>query len=84
VRVIGHLRSFMSKRNVMAFRIIPITDFNELTMHFLEVIHAHLYNTRGPAVRILQRRLCLLTNIGSSSNKIITNQFNNKIDINLH
>jgi len=48
VRVIGHLRSFHNKRSIVAFRIIPVTDFNELTYHFLESIYVHLYNLKGP------------------------------------
>ncbi|XP_033738564.1 replication protein A 32 kDa subunit-B-like [Pecten maximus] len=41
VRVSGHVRSFGGKRNVVAFRMIPLTDMNELTCHILEVIHSH-------------------------------------------
>lgn len=26
----------------------PITDFNEVTMHSLEIIYTHLFNTKGP------------------------------------
>ncbi|XP_041359502.1 replication protein A 32 kDa subunit-like [Gigantopelta aegis] len=42
VRVCGHVRSFAGKRSVVAFRIMPITDMNELTCHLLEVIQAHI------------------------------------------
>jgi len=48
VRVVGHLRAFQQKRNIMAFRIQPIDDWNEITFHLLEAIHVHLFNTRGP------------------------------------
>ncbi|KAH9554141.1 hypothetical protein CY35_08G048400 [Sphagnum magellanicum] len=47
VRVHGHLRSFQGKRNIVAFSVRPITDFNELTFHFLEVIYVHLSNIRA-------------------------------------
>jgi len=47
VRIVGHLRSFHNKRSIVGFKIIPITDFNELTYHFLEAIYVHLYNARG-------------------------------------
>lgn len=43
VRVYGHLRSFNNKRNVVAFKILPVTDMNELTTHLLETIHSHMY-----------------------------------------
>ncbi|XP_060077440.1 replication protein A 32 kDa subunit-like [Ylistrum balloti] len=41
VRVNGHVRSFGGKRSVVAFRMMPLTDMNELTCHMLEVIHSH-------------------------------------------
>eukprot|EP01116_Phalansterium_solitarium_P018247 TRINITY_DN4778_c0_g1_i1.p1 TRINITY_DN4778_c0_g1~~TRINITY_DN4778_c0_g1_i1.p1 ORF type:complete len:292 (+),score=100.71 TRINITY_DN4778_c0_g1_i1:110-985(+) len=47
VRVVGHLRSFQQRRNVVAFRIQPLADPNELTCHLLDVIAVHLYNSRG-------------------------------------
>eukprot|EP01102_Stenamoeba_stenopodia_P010850 TRINITY_DN3306_c0_g1_i1.p1 TRINITY_DN3306_c0_g1~~TRINITY_DN3306_c0_g1_i1.p1 ORF type:complete len:256 (-),score=40.40 TRINITY_DN3306_c0_g1_i1:50-817(-) len=45
VRVAGHMRS----TNFLATKIRPIEDFNEITYHFLEAIHVHLYNFKGPA-----------------------------------
>jgi replication factor A2 len=48
VRVIGNLRSFNNNRNVVAFRVQPVANFNEITYHLLDVIHVHLYNTKGP------------------------------------
>jgi len=47
VRVVGQLRSFNHTRSLVAFNINPITDFNEYTFHFIEVVHTHLRNTRG-------------------------------------
>lgn len=46
VRVYGHLRKWQKKASVVSFRLQKIEDFNELTCHFLEVIAAHLHNTR--------------------------------------
>ncbi len=48
VRVFGHLRSFMQKRSVVAFRVQPLENFDELTYHFLEVIYVHIHATRVP------------------------------------
>jgi replication factor A2 len=43
VRVIGNLRSFGEKRYVVAqAQLLPIEDFNEVTHHFLEIIHLNL------------------------------------------
>jgi len=52
IRVIGNLRSFNDKKSVVAYRIVPIVDFNEITHHFLEVIYVHLQNTRGTPMQI--------------------------------
>ncbi len=43
IRIYGHLRSFNNKRNVVAFKVLPLTDVNELTSHLLETIHSHMY-----------------------------------------
>jgi len=50
VRIVGHLRAFGGERSLVAFRVIPITDFNEVTFHHLEVIQVHLFNTRPSPV----------------------------------
>lgn len=47
VRVFGNLRTFTSTRSVVAFQLQPVTDFNEITYHLLEIIHSHLLVTRG-------------------------------------
>jgi hypothetical protein len=52
VRVVGNCRlkpnSQPPVKSVMAFHIRKIDDFNELTYHLLDSVHAHLYNTQGP------------------------------------
>jgi len=47
VRVIGSVRPYQSEKSVVGFQLIPVTDFNEITFHMLDVIHCHLLNTRG-------------------------------------
>lgn len=47
VRIIGGLRAFFNKRNILAFKIVRIEDFNEITFHFLECIYVHLFYTKG-------------------------------------
>jgi replication factor A2 len=43
VRVIGNLRSFGEKRYVVSTaQLLPVVDFNEITHHFLEIIHLTL------------------------------------------
>jgi len=48
VRAVGNFREFQGKRNVLAFDVQPLKDFNEVTRHFLEAIYAHCVATRGP------------------------------------
>lgn len=48
VRVIGQMRVFNSTKSIVAYSIQPITDFNEYTFHFLEVVHTHMRFTKGP------------------------------------
>ncbi|KAI8145652.1 hypothetical protein BJV82DRAFT_601752 [Fennellomyces sp. T-0311] len=42
VRVFGRLNSFGNKTSVIAFRIRPITEFNEINYHFIEATLAHV------------------------------------------
>jgi replication factor A2 len=48
VRVYGHLRAFQGQRGVIAFNMRPVTDFNEITYHFLEVIYCNAHNGKDP------------------------------------
>ena len=50
MRGIGQMRAFNQVRSIVAFHIQPLTDFNEYTFHFIEVVHTHLRNTKGAAV----------------------------------
>lgn len=44
VRVYGHIRVFQGTRSVIAFNLRPVTDFNEITYHFLEVVYCNAHN----------------------------------------
>ncbi|XP_071725403.1 replication protein A 32 kDa subunit A-like [Rutidosis leptorrhynchoides] len=46
VRVHGQLKSFQGKRQMSIFGIKPVTDFNEITHHFVECIYVHSHNTK--------------------------------------
>lgn len=48
VEVYGNVRAMGGQRSVVAFHIKPVTDFNVITLHSLDVIHTHLKNTKGP------------------------------------
>jgi replication factor A2 len=47
VRVYGHLRSLNDQRNVIAFKVTPVISHNEISMHMLEVVRAHLRLKKG-------------------------------------
>lgn len=48
VRVFGRLNSFNGKVTVVAHKIRPVTNFNEISYHFLEAIMTHLAFTKKP------------------------------------
>ncbi len=61
VRVHGHVRAFGGKRSVVAFRVSPVVDMNEMTTHLLEVIHAHVHLThRSSTPMVLTELLATL------------------------
>lgn len=62
VCVRGTVRSFGGKKSVVAFKISPVTDMNELTHHILEVIYSHASLT-NQATKVLGTQ-----SIGSSLN----------------
>ncbi|XP_045821402.1 replication protein A 32 kDa subunit A-like [Trifolium pratense] len=42
VRVYGHLKSFQGVRQLTAFSVRPVTNFDEIPFHFIDCIHNHL------------------------------------------
>ncbi|XP_076884780.1 replication protein A 32 kDa subunit B [Bidens hawaiensis] len=46
VRIHGQLKSFQGKRQLVVFGIKLVTDFDEITYHFVECIYVHSYNTK--------------------------------------
>ncbi|XP_013778721.1 replication protein A 32 kDa subunit-like [Limulus polyphemus] len=42
LRVYGGLRTFKGKRLLNAFKVTPVTNLNEVTMHILEVVHTSM------------------------------------------
>ncbi|XP_050215573.1 replication protein A 32 kDa subunit A isoform X2 [Mercurialis annua] len=47
VRVNGHLRSFQGVKQLAAFSVRPVTNFDEVTFHFIDCIHTHLLNSKS-------------------------------------
>ncbi|KAK7260800.1 hypothetical protein RIF29_27098 [Crotalaria pallida] len=42
VRIYGHLKSFQGVRQLVAFSVRPVTNFDEISFHFIDCIHNHL------------------------------------------
>jgi len=54
VRVTGNLRQQKNSNppqiSLLAQNVVPISDYNEITCHYLEALYVHMYNLRGGAV----------------------------------
>ncbi|KAM1618167.1 hypothetical protein ACFX1R_018357 [Malus domestica] len=46
VRVNGHLKVFQGVRQIVAFSVRPVTNFDEVAFHFIECIHTHLLTSK--------------------------------------
>lgn len=47
VRLIGNLKSFQGKKQIVAFSVRPVTNFDEVTCHYIECIYFHLQNSKS-------------------------------------
>lgn len=48
IKIIGHVREFQEKRSILAFKIVPVADPQELVYHKLLATYVHLQNRFGP------------------------------------
>lgn len=48
VKVIGNLREYEGRVHVLVYDVSPLEDWNELTLHMLDVILTHCQRTKGP------------------------------------
>ncbi|KNA21647.1 hypothetical protein SOVF_041380 [Spinacia oleracea] len=46
VRIYASLKGFHGKKQLTAFSVRPLTDFNEVTFHYLECMYVHVYCTK--------------------------------------
>ncbi|CAI9097574.1 OLC1v1034041C6 [Oldenlandia corymbosa var. corymbosa] len=46
VVVHGHLKGFQGKKQLVAYSVRPVSDYNEITNHFADCIYVHCHNTR--------------------------------------
>ncbi|VDK31587.1 unnamed protein product [Taenia asiatica] len=47
IRVYGHVRSFQGDINVVAFKVFPVIDMNEITCHIMETIYARMLHAKA-------------------------------------
>jgi len=55
VVVVGVLKEFGGTKTIRCYDVRPVDDFNELTHHFLEVIHLHGKSKRAPREPVQQQ-----------------------------
>jgi hypothetical protein len=57
IRVVGMIKDFNEKKSVFTFNPVQIiTNYNDITHHFLKTIVAYLHNTRGPLNQYLAQQ----------------------------
>ncbi|CAM8966431.1 unnamed protein product [Rhodiola kirilowii] len=49
VRVVGHLKSFQGAKSLAVFSVRPVTNYDEVTFHFLDCIRTHILNSTSQA-----------------------------------
>ena len=76
MRIVGRIHHYNGRCSINVFEIIPITDFNEITHHFLECIYAHLQNTVGQKQK-KETPMNNNNNINNNNNNFNNNNFNN-------
>lgn len=86
VRVLGNLGSLGSNMSIVGFQVLPVTDFNEITFHALEVIHTHLRNTNAPSSTPpggapSSQQLSQGNSLNSNNNMMNNNNMNNNMNM---
>jgi len=47
IRIFGNFSTFQGNKSITVYKISVVKNFNEITFHHLDVVHTHLYMTRG-------------------------------------
>ncbi|KAK4767236.1 hypothetical protein SAY86_014986 [Trapa natans] len=67
VRVIGHLRSSHGRKQIVAFAVRQVLNFDEITFHFIDCIHQHLQKSRSKSDTPTQTKPVELSAASASS-----------------
>ncbi|KAK9058031.1 hypothetical protein SSX86_022871 [Deinandra increscens subsp. villosa] len=51
VHVDGHLKSYKGEKHVAVFSVRPLTNFDEITFHFIACIHNHMHTSKVHKIR---------------------------------
>lgn len=76
VKIVGRINHYHGRCSINAFEVVPITDFNEITYHFLECIYQHLENT------VAHLDPNKLANMNKNFNMILDADLNNQSNYN--
>lgn len=47
VSLVGHLRTVKNNTEIVAFNVRPVSNFDEVTLHYVECIHQHMQNKKS-------------------------------------
>ncbi|XP_039807850.1 replication protein A 32 kDa subunit A-like isoform X2 [Panicum virgatum] len=52
ISVIGSIKGLQERKRATAFSIRPVTDFNEVMLHFIQCVRMHIENTKSKGVSV--------------------------------
>ncbi|WVZ73047.1 hypothetical protein U9M48_021402 [Paspalum notatum var. saurae] len=79
VAVIGSLKGLQERKRATAFSVRPITDFNEVTLHFIQCVRMHIENSKskvGSPARTGSSVVALASNGSSEASTPTTSKSN--------
>ncbi|KAL5213127.1 hypothetical protein ABZP36_023974 [Zizania latifolia] len=72
VYVIGSLKGLQERKRATAFAIRPITDFNEVTLHFIQCVRMHVENTKSKITSPAQTNSAMQSSFSNGSSEMST------------
>lgn len=72
VAVIGTLKGLQDKKHATAFSVRPITDYNEVTLHFIQCVRIHIENTKSKVGSPAKTNSAIGTSLSNSLSEATT------------